>query len=401
MFAAELEALGIWWPDGDGDALRIAADGWAATADIVEDLASVLDVAAAMVTEHHTGEAAARFASVWSLWTGAAGYLATTVADCRRIAAALVDFGTDIDVADRALLRLIEDALDSQRTTTLSLIDEIWSAWLADGATGIAATLDTRVDTATAALGAVNAIGPVASADDRLAIDPTQVAWPDLGRPVDLSHLATSPVDLGAGEGDLSPITAPPATPGTPGPDGSVPPGTGAPGSGLFGSGISIVVNGDGNTITIESPQVPTWQPPEFDPPADLPFEPEPDTSAPFEPFTPAPWTGPPVDPLEPMAYVPPAYDPPAEFPPAEFPPANHVAGADDPPVPPTVPIVVDPPGRNAAALGAAGATAAAAAARSGRAPFFPFMPMGGAMSSGDEAPEPKRRSTRRRQPAG
>lgn len=403
MFAAELEALGIWWPEGDGDALRVSADGWTAAADLIEDIGRVLDVAASMVTEHHRGIAAEAFAALWANWTGPAGYLAVTVADCRRIAAALTDFGTDIDVADRALVRLIEEALDAQIAPTLLLLDELWCAWLTDGATAIGAELASRADTACASLPDA-ALGPILSADERAALDPARVSWPDLSTPADLTHLATDLVDLGAGQGDLpidGTVPVPPPTDG-----GTVPvPGDVAPPTPSFptfpaSGGVTIVVNGDGNTITVETPSytAPSYTPPVYD---DV-FEPAPlpefgadqglDAFAAVEP------TG--FDPSPGVFDVPPVASAPARLAELDRRGVTDSFRNDAGPLPAT-PIVIDPPGSAAAVAAGAVAGTAAAAARSGRAPFMPFMPMGGAMSGGDESPEPKRRVTRKRRLGG
>ena len=257
MFAAELDALGIWFPEGDGDALRISADSWSAAADLLEDIGLVLAAAAGSVVDNYHGDAATRFAELWSHWSGPEGYLATTVADCRRIAAALADFATDIDVADRALLHLIEQALDAQLVPTLALLDELWRDWLADGALTIGTVLAQRADASTAPLATVG-LQPVLSPEERAAIDPTRVTWPDLSEPDDLTFLATTPVDLGAGEGDLPTVDGP-SVPTEPGDGTTAPddPATSTPGSlpgSPSGGGINIVVNGDGNTITIETP---------------------------------------------------------------------------------------------------------------------------------------------------
>ncbi len=407
VFASELEQLGVWWPEGDGDALRVSADAWLATADLLDDIGRVLDTAAAMVTENYHGEASGRFAALWSRWSGERGYVAVTAADCRRIATALTDFAGDIDTADRALLHLIDEALDSTLAPTLASLDELWQAWLTDGADAIGAGLGRRADAAADQLAQAGAGTPILSPDERAAIDPARVTWPDLGAPVDLGHLATTPVDLGAGQGELPTVTvAPVPVPDDVG-DPSLPPVT-TPGTGAAG-GVTVIINGDGNTVTIEAPATPAIPPFEYEPPPDA-FDPFATDDGPTDPFA--------TELAEPLPIDDPAFDFQDGLDPISSPSPFDTFETFDTPVAPTVasaparlgeidtidtqsPIAirVDPPGPGALAAGTAGAAAAAAgaAAKSGRAPFFPFMPMGGGMTGGDESPEPRRRSVRKR----
>ena len=402
-FGEQLDSLGVWWPRGDGDAVRDLATGWTQLADLVEDIATVLDAVARSVTENYRGTAADRFIELWQHWTGERGHLATTVADCRRVATAAADFAGDIDLADRTLVRLVEEALAGLTQLTPERL-----RWLQDCASTVAGDLSARVDVRCHELHQVRPIGDVrAPADiDRTAIDPAAISWPDLGEPLDLAHLTTTVVDFGAGQGVL--------------PSALVPPGPTSPSTllptdpltdvGVLPSGAGITINAPGATINIGMPAADVTVP-SLAPMPQSPAEPTPEVL----PRPPAAIGGgagaggsgssggfgggsgggisfePPVVPDF-------GTDLPALTLPEVTPPLT--------PLTPLTPIAVDPPSAAAPSpglfgFGAAGAAAAlaaksAAGGAGGRAPFFPFMPMAGGGSSGDDSPEPKRRSNRK-----
>ena len=263
-FGDLLDALGIWWPQGDGDALREAAATWTAMADLIDEITNVLDAAAKSVTEHHHGEAAQRFGDLWQHWSNDKGYLATTVADCRTLAAAISGFGTDVDVADRTLAHLVEQALDETASAITLGAADLWVTWLHDLACGIEQDLASRAARHAGPLGVIEQCRqPYQPSDpDRVTIDPARMTWPDPGTPIDLTNLTTTLVDFGAGQGTVPPALTPtigtidptipppnnpaPANPLPPMPVSTVPTTIPTP-----VATTNIVVNGDGATINV------------------------------------------------------------------------------------------------------------------------------------------------------
>ena len=409
-FGEQLDALGIWWPQGDGDALREAAAAWTAMADLLADITTVLDAAARSVVEHHHGDAANRFGELWQHWSSDSGYLATTVADCRRLAAALTGFGTDVDVADRTLAHFVEQALEAMSTAIAPGAIDVWMTWLHDVAAGIGEDLSLRATHHATPLGDIQpSRQPRLPTDpDRVAIDPARITWPDPGKPIDLTNVMTTVVDFGAGQGTLPPALTPPVkvpdpiisgppTPVTADPIGTTPPPIVQPPGTAPPATTSIVVNGNGTTINVNvgaanaaipiarvPPPIPTTPP--------LPTVPDvvpatsPNSSASSD------WTSG----LNGLGAADIALPSIAEMPVISAPPPAV------PTRPAPVPISIDPPGAASAAtavaaVAAVAATGVAAKVAGGSAkPFLPFMPMGGGGAGGDEGVEPKRRVTRR-----
>jgi uncharacterized protein YukE len=393
-FGEMLDALGIWWPRGDGDALRSAADGWQQTAEIVDEITAVLTTVSSQLVENYHGESATRFAETWSKWSGDTGYLTTTATDARRLAAALADFGTDIDVADRTLVQLIEQALTAPRATpgpapgTLPAMDDPWMVWLWECAEVMRGELATRANRRNDELAEVtpHMLPPAPNTIDVTTIRPANITWPDPGQPVDLSDLADEPVDFGAGEGRL---------PVTDAPDVGEPPNLWAPSG---GGPVNITIVGDNNTVTVGTGVgLPT-----------TPTEPTDDVVEPIEPITELPPDSVPEVLEDPLAglggggggfggggggfggggFDASAFDLP-EFEPLVDPVAP--LAANDP-----VPVSISPPMPTQIA-GVGAVTAGAVAAKNGasRMPMMPFLPMGGMAGGGDDANEPKRRKRR------
>lgn len=415
-FGEALDALGIWWPRGDGDALRDTARSWVAMADFIDDIASVLDAAATNVADTHHGRAASSFAAMWATWRSDHGHLGVVAADCRRLAAALGDFATDIDVADRRIVQLLEQALAASvvappvsgwRPGPPFAIDATCRQWLHDGAEVVRAEFEHRTARCRQHVGEVRervvrppgsrgAIGPGANS----VLDPDAISWPDPGRPRDLGFLLSGIVDLGAGQGNL--LRPPPigVTPIDVTPIEPLPPDVGVrPPAAPSGGGITINITGNDNTVTIGAAS-------------------SPDRFTIPDVVAPPPLAA--LDAIEPLADV--------ELLDADstdigggggglgagglggggfgagggfgggLPASGFDAGALDlgavpDQVPPTIPIDVTP----AVPVAAAAGGAAAAAAASKNRPFLPFMPMGGGGMTGDEGAEPKRRRTTRR----
>ena len=411
-FGEQLDALGIWWPWGDGDALREAAATWTAMAELLADITTVLDAAARSVVEHHHGDAANRFGELWQHWSSDGGYFATTVADCRRLAAALNGFGTDVDVADRTLAHFVEEALEATASAIAPGAIDVWMTWLHDVATGISQDLSSRAAHHADPLGNIQPTRQPRLPTDpgHVAIDPTRITWPDPGKPIDLTNLTTTVVDFGAGQGTLPPALMPPvkgpdpivtglANPVTNGPIGATPPtiapvpGAGAPAT------TNIVVNGNGTTINVDvrtatgvnpGVSVPAPMPP-MPPSPTVPDIVPPTTSAPSPYSASNDW----MSALNGIGASDVSIPAPAEVPAISLPaPLSDVVTAR----PASIPITVDPPPATAAAASVAvAATGVAAKVTSGSAkPFLPFMPMGSGGASGDEGVEPKRRITRR-----
>lgn len=338
-FGELLDSLGIWWPEGDGDAMRDAASGWTEMADLLEDATTVLEAAARSVVENYKGEAATLFANLWASWAGTDGYLPTTVADCRRIAAALSDFGTDIDTADRCLLQLVEQAL----THPEPVADPAGptAVWLRSGSEEVRRYFEGCAAARSSQLPDPSRDGPRSPDEiNTSAIDPAKVTWPEFGDPRDLGFLATTAVDFGAGQGTLPQDL----TVDTSGQDGG---GTAAfggdAGDARGGGGVG---GGGGGGVAGAGSGAGSGAGAGFTP------GPIPDFSDSFDAT--------PIDPAD--------------------------LNLDPTTVEPSTPDIAAPVA--AAALGTATLGAAS------RMPFFPFMPMGGA-GAGDEGNEPKRRTRR------
>jgi hypothetical protein len=432
-FGDALDARGIWWPRGDGDALRELALAWKVTAEVVEDLEAVLDQCARATMENYHGAASDRFAGHWNKWSGDRGYLSSTVADIRRLVAALTDFGTDIDVADRTLARLVEQAVDETQRTPTPANTEVWMAWLHDCSAAIRSNLDAAATRCGDGLSPIVEAQPPRVTEVQLAaIHASEITWPDMGIPSDLSAIATGSVDFGAGQGRL-PVELDPSTP--------VPPTIPAIPSPVAPPPTTIVVVGDGNTVTVTPPPSPPPTPfvpvPPLSPLPSLP--PLVATPLPTLPGVSTPPVIPPADAVPPAVTKPPfgrvpekgvdvplptdrrvpddapglgsggaggggfsgggslpSFEPyvPTIDPISPLPPLDTTA------LPTPVPASSLPAASAAVAATGVAATAAAAGKSASNKGFFPMMPMAGG-GSGDESPEPKRRSARRPRPPG
>lgn len=343
-FQEHLEGLGIWFPAGDGDALRTAASGWTETAEFLEDIGAVLTQAAANITDNYRGEAAERFFELWQSWDGDEGYMATTAQACRRLGASLHDFGGDVDRADETLLGLIEEAIELRQEAALTRADpRLADDWLRDAAGQLADGLGGQVEARTGALGEVAALPA-----ELAPIDPGQVDWVSPGDMTDLTMLATDTVDFGAGPGTHAaganvdvPLPDAPTDPLDPAADRGaaveIPPvelpeewagGTGGGGGGFAG--------GSGGGFDASAFELPSYDQPELEvPELDVPAA----ESSAFDPLSSGPLA--------------------------------------------------------AGAAGAAGVTAAAAAKAGRSSPMMPFMPMGAGGVGGDDGKEPTRRRRR------
>ncbi len=208
-FVDLLEQLNMWWPEGDGNALRAAADGWSETAELIDEITTVLNAVAHRLTDNYRGEAADRFGETWSRWSNDTGHLRATAQDCRRLAAALNDFASDVDVADRTLVQFIEQALAAAAVKPNPLnpmmLPQEWLTWLQTAGAQLLAHLATQTCTHTNALntGVGNCALPTAPGDrpDIANILRTNITWPDPGKPADLSGLIVGEINFGAGQG--------------------------------------------------------------------------------------------------------------------------------------------------------------------------------------------------------
>lgn len=392
-FGPELDALGIWWPRGDGSALRSAATGWGQMADYLDDLTAALDGAARRALDEYTGQAAAAFENHWATWSTDPGHLPQVAADCRRLMAALNDFSYDIDAADRTIAQLIELALTAVVTNPIrpgwtGLLDlgPEWHRWLHEQTTSICSALERRAErcghalhgTGLAHLHQPDHVGlddlPPPNAEDVVwtwgpwplrppidlgLIDPEAIEWVDPGTPVDRRHLGTAPVDFGAGQAPPLP-TDPPPPPGPP----------------LAGP-----------------PPCPPAQREGVEP---VPQEPEPEPVPPVEPLPPptveggegAAEVGP--APSAPAVVVPPPVDLPAFDPPPLTTPGTQDLAAVGWSTEAALPLTPLGPPADAAAAAASGGSG-----RSGRMPL-PMMPMMGmAGGANDDGQEPRRRRVR------
>jgi uncharacterized protein YukE len=232
-FADLLEQLDMWWPEGDGEALRSAANGWSETADLIDEITDVLNAVAERLTDNYRGEAADRFAETWARWNAESGYLGITAADCRRLATALMDFANDVDVADRTLVQLIEQALTAAARTpnpiNPMMLPQDWMTWLQASGDQLFGLLSTQTSMHTTEIdtNVGNCSLPPAPGDrpDLSSIIKTNITWPDPGKPTDLSELANGEINFGGGQGCVPSIPVyvlriggPPTVVPTPGP---------------------------------------------------------------------------------------------------------------------------------------------------------------------------------------
>lgn len=201
-FADQLDALGIWWPRGDGDAMRAAAGAWTAIGEVLAEITDSLDDVQTSVSEGYRGPAADALRDLWAAWSGPDGHLPSTAADCRRLAAALTDFGGDIDAAHTTLVRLIETVLDAGGGVD-GLVDGDDIEYLRTGADEVGAVLSKRASVRGRPLDDIAAVHSRTPAD-RSAIDTANVSWVDPGSPDDLTFLVGESVDFGAGEGAVA-----------------------------------------------------------------------------------------------------------------------------------------------------------------------------------------------------
>lgn len=205
-YAAELDARGVWRPKGDGDALRTTATTWTDLADVLEEVGGVLDNVAASIIDNYRGAAAERFHDAWQRYTGPNGYVLTMVADCRRLAASLNDFGGDVDRADAQLLHLVTEALELQQAAIAANVDPAaYDDWLRQSADVLAGALSGNADSRLAALAAIQGLPDIDLPATAQALDADAVTWVDPGDPLDLSGIAHTAVDFGAGEGEINP----------------------------------------------------------------------------------------------------------------------------------------------------------------------------------------------------
>jgi hypothetical protein len=204
-FGEHLDSLGIWWPRGDGDAMRLAATAWNDMAELLEDVAAILRSVGATITENYRGEAAERFHETWQRYIRSDGYVATTIADCRRLATALKDFGGDIDEADATLLGLVEEALAMRELAAAAFADpRTYDDWLRECAAVLAGDLGERAGVRSSGLAAIAAMGDAGVPVDVSKIDADSIDWADIGDPRDLSYLADETIDFGAGQGTVN-----------------------------------------------------------------------------------------------------------------------------------------------------------------------------------------------------
>jgi hypothetical protein len=266
-FAHLFEQLNMWWPEGDSSALREAANAWSETADLVDEIGSVLSAVAERLIDNYRGEAATAFQTMWSTWTTplADGYLDVTSGDCRNLSAALLDFSSDVAVADRTLVQLVEQALaaaalNPQPTQPCGLSPE-WTTWLQSASTQMSSHLVSRTVGRLSATGASIAEHNIRRSDvcslpsapgdpvDMGALVASNVSWPDPGSPQDLRTLSTSPVDFGGGQGDLSALASLLPAVVVPGLIGRPTPPPGSPVGGTTG-GTTATGTGSGTTGT-------------------------------------------------------------------------------------------------------------------------------------------------------
>ncbi|MGH3684825.1 MAG: WXG100 family type VII secretion target [Pseudonocardiaceae bacterium] len=98
--------FGLWWPSGDPDKLRQAADAWNAIANRMETVTTTLSGAADAVTSANFGTAIDAFAPHWRRTGGSGGALPIISGSCRDMAKALSDFAGEIDNARTKILEL-------------------------------------------------------------------------------------------------------------------------------------------------------------------------------------------------------------------------------------------------------------------------------------------------------
>ncbi|WP_405617093.1 DUF6531 domain-containing protein [Streptomyces sp. NBC_00076] len=93
--------LGLWWPEGDSDKLRSAADAWRTFAEAVDDVRAPVHRSASSVIHHNTGESIEAFGTFWGRYAKDkdGGWLSDLADSAREMAKALDKFADAIDDA--------------------------------------------------------------------------------------------------------------------------------------------------------------------------------------------------------------------------------------------------------------------------------------------------------------
>ncbi|GAU70709.1 hypothetical protein SSP35_22_00120 [Streptomyces sp. NBRC 110611] len=98
------DLTGMWWPDGDADALREAARVWRTYADDVEECTAAAHKSAQDVIDNNKGRSIEAFSAFWRRYHGSGkGYLDDLASAARDMAKALDKFADEIDDAQRKI----------------------------------------------------------------------------------------------------------------------------------------------------------------------------------------------------------------------------------------------------------------------------------------------------------
>ncbi|MGH8902483.1 MAG: hypothetical protein ACRDYA_12590 [Egibacteraceae bacterium] len=125
--------FGLWWPAGDPDKLREAADAWDAMASHLDTATATLSGAASAVTGANSGAAIDAFANHWELVGGSQGAIPAIAGDCRAIAASLREFA---DAVDEVREQILQMAVEIAATVAIGVGLAVLTAGLSAGAAG-------------------------------------------------------------------------------------------------------------------------------------------------------------------------------------------------------------------------------------------------------------------------
>ncbi|MFD9209678.1 hypothetical protein ACFVZM_25820 [Streptomyces sioyaensis] len=105
------DLTGMWWPEGDEDALREAARAWRAYADDVEDCTAACHKKAQDVIDNNKGKSIEAFGEFWRKYHGGGtGYLDDVAAAARDMAKALDKYADQVAEAKKKIEHELEIA---------------------------------------------------------------------------------------------------------------------------------------------------------------------------------------------------------------------------------------------------------------------------------------------------
>jgi hypothetical protein len=127
---------GLFWPQGDPDRLRHAAQAWRQVAHAIDGIEAATSSIAGSVKGQNHGPAIDAFGAYWSKWEGGQGYFGLTSQSSRAMADALEKYAAAIDDARR---RVEEIAATAATVLAVGIVLTIFTVGISDVAAGAAA----------------------------------------------------------------------------------------------------------------------------------------------------------------------------------------------------------------------------------------------------------------------